>query len=198
VLTSELARGSYRNESSADATNDLAAFKESGGIEYGGHVLLVLRSVSGNGEFVVATMPKNRLGVKLDFTLKLDRESTVLTESNEDPRLLKDNAAAEAAIPEIAKALEGRAWPGMSGRAIEELVPRDGKTIRSALRIMAVRGLVTASAGPRGAVLWAPVAGGAPQYAPGTFAPPEAADAPALDESLGAMGEALNAQRGGK
>jgi KaiC/GvpD/RAD55 family RecA-like ATPase len=47
LATCELSRGAYRSQNAADRIDDLAAFKESGGIEYGATTLLVLRSVKG-------------------------------------------------------------------------------------------------------------------------------------------------------
>lgn len=72
IVTSELARGSYRSKAQAEQIEDLAAFKESGGIEYAGRVLIVLRTAAGDGGVVDAAMPKNRLGRKLPFRLELD------------------------------------------------------------------------------------------------------------------------------
>ena len=69
--TAELARGAYRSQNVSERTDDLAAFKESGGIEYGLTTALVLRSVPGDGGLVDVTMPKNRLGQKLPFRIEL-------------------------------------------------------------------------------------------------------------------------------
>lgn len=80
IATSEISRGSYRNEEQAEATNPLAAGKESGGIEYAASVLLVLRTPRGEGGIVSVAMPKNRLGTKLDFELVLDPARASLRE----------------------------------------------------------------------------------------------------------------------
>ncbi len=189
IFTSQLARGSYRNEASADATSDLAAFKESGGIEYGAHVLLVLRSFKGDGNFVEATMPKNRLGPKLDFNLKMDRETTKLEQTFEDPREQQLALQAEQAIPDVRKALTDRGWPGLSGRAVEQVVRRDAHVVRVALRLMAARGEATMNDGPRGAVLWSIGTGGPPK----PMAPP--APVAPLAESQDVMAAALYAQK---
>jgi hypothetical protein len=170
LFTCELSRGSYRNEASAEATDDLAAFKESGGIEYGAHLAMVLRSFKGDGNFVQVTMPKNRLGPKIDFNLKMDRETTNLEQTFEDPREEALKVQAELAIPEVRKALEDKGWPGLSGRGVELAVRRDAHTVRLALRLMAARGLATMNDGPRNAILWT-LGTGAP--VPMTFAPPE-------------------------
>lgn len=189
IFTSELARGSYRSEASADATSDLAAFKESGGIEYGAHVLLVLRSFKGDGNFIGATMPKNRLGPKLDFNLKMDRETTAMAQTFEDPREAAELLSAEQAIPEVRKALEDRGWPGLSQRGVETAVRRDTHTVRAALRLMAARGMATMQDGPRNSILWTLGTGAAPA----AHAPPLPAQP--LAESQDALAAALYAQR---
>jgi KaiC/GvpD/RAD55 family RecA-like ATPase len=79
MATSELARGAYRSKRSADATNDLAAFKESGGVEYGVHGALVLRSIEGSNTDVHAAMVKNRMGIRGDFMLYLNQQTATFT-----------------------------------------------------------------------------------------------------------------------
>ena len=71
-VTCELARGAYRNADASANTNPLAAFKESGGIEYAVDQALVLVSRKGTGAIIDVVMPKNRLGPKQDFALQLD------------------------------------------------------------------------------------------------------------------------------
>lgn len=82
LFTSELARGAYRSKQSAEQIEDLAAFKESGGIEYGGHVLLVMRTSKGDASLVEANVPKNRVGSKGEFALRLDFETATFTAEN--------------------------------------------------------------------------------------------------------------------
>jgi replicative DNA helicase len=75
IATCELARGAYRSQNAADRIDDLAAFKESGGIEYGVTTALVLRSVAtenGDEGLVDVTIPKNRQGTRNPFRLRLD------------------------------------------------------------------------------------------------------------------------------
>lgn len=77
LATSEMARGNYRGGGER-ATNALASFKESGGIEYGAAVALALASVS--GDCVDVEIVKNRLGRKLGFRLRLDHERAIFHE----------------------------------------------------------------------------------------------------------------------
>jgi replicative DNA helicase len=81
VATSELARGAYRSRDAAERTDDLAAGKESGAIEYAAGSLLVLRSVpDANGQIDV-TIPKNRGGDKTPFRLAMNFERATLHET---------------------------------------------------------------------------------------------------------------------
>lgn len=170
IVVSELARGAYRSTTSAESTEDIAAFKESGGIEYGGHTLLVLRAVKDSPDFVEAAMPKNRVGPKVPFTLKMDPETTAFAETFENPREDREKLAVELAIPDVRKALEGHGWPGLSQTAIEKMVPRDNKVTRKALQLMKERGLVVVNHGRGTTVLWA--LGTLPQPSSGGPMPP--------------------------
>jgi len=78
-FTSELSRGAYRSKNSEDRIEDMAAFKESGAIEYGGHVLLVLRTAEGDASITHVSVPKNRTGRKGQFALKLNFESATFS-----------------------------------------------------------------------------------------------------------------------
>lgn len=73
IATCELARGSYRSKDAAAQINDLAAFKESGSIEYAAQTALILRSVAGEGDLFDVAVPKNRGLKKTPFRLELDR-----------------------------------------------------------------------------------------------------------------------------
>jgi DnaB-like helicase C terminal domain len=70
---SELARGSYRSKDASEQINDLASFKESGGVEYAADLAVVLRSVRGEDDLVDVSVAKSRLGARTPFRLQLDR-----------------------------------------------------------------------------------------------------------------------------
>lgn len=73
IATSELNRGSYRNRAQAENSSDLAAFKESSGIEYGADLGLLLRSVpEGKGLVIDVAIAKNRLGPN-EIKFRLER-----------------------------------------------------------------------------------------------------------------------------
>lgn len=82
IVTCELARSAYRSADASLNTNPLAAFKESGGIEYAVDQALVLISRKGSGTIVDVVMPKNRLGPKMDFALQLDFARATVCECN--------------------------------------------------------------------------------------------------------------------
>lgn len=95
IATSELARGAYRSKDTSEAINDLAAFKESGGIEYGIGLALVLRSRKGSNDLVDASVPKNRFGgEKSAFALRLNFDRASVREDSLVPALNLDNPLA--------------------------------------------------------------------------------------------------------
>lgn len=69
IALSEVSRGWYRN--SNDRIDPLAAFKESGGIEYGAAVALAMANVKGEDDLVDVVIAKNRLGQKPPFRVML-------------------------------------------------------------------------------------------------------------------------------
>jgi KaiC/GvpD/RAD55 family RecA-like ATPase len=86
LATCELARGAYRSTNAAERIDDLAAFKESGGIEYAASLAVVLRSVKDGGGLVDGTIPKSRIGTKQPFRLSLDGQRARFVEvAIEDP-----------------------------------------------------------------------------------------------------------------
>lgn len=80
LATSEINRSFYRNVKMLDDLNDLAAFKESGGIEYAAKTAMVLRSHPGTDDTIDVGMAKNRGGKKAVFCLRIDLASTELVE----------------------------------------------------------------------------------------------------------------------
>jgi hypothetical protein len=141
VVTSELARGSYRNEASADATSDLAAFKESGDIEYAGQVLMVLRSLPGESEVVSASQPKNRLGVKRDFLLAFDRETTNFEETFNDPREEARLESAAKVAEEVFRHVSSASWPGITNTDLRSCGLRT-QAVQDAFRVLAKDGRI--------------------------------------------------------
>lgn len=102
VLTSEMARGFYRSKRNEDRTDPLAAFKESGGIEYGASLALALVSVSAESDQVDVHVAKNRMGSKPSFRIELDRArarfSTIDMPSEEQVAASREQAARRKVI----------------------------------------------------------------------------------------------------
>jgi KaiC/GvpD/RAD55 family RecA-like ATPase len=125
IATCELARGSYRSKNAADQINDLAAFKESGGIEYAAQTALVLRSVPNESDLVDVAVPKNRAYRKEPFRLRLDHRTTELVEVELPPD----------AIPQD----ESARYAGVRRAVVDVVGAQELRSARSILR--AVRGL---------------------------------------------------------
>ena len=102
IDTCEMSRGAYRSKDAGSRIDDLAAGKESGGIEYAHDLMLVLRSVEGETGMVDVTMPKNRMGVKATFRLRQDFDRATFTEAGM-PDHDEDVDASEDALTDRAK-----------------------------------------------------------------------------------------------
>jgi hypothetical protein len=131
LLTSELARNAYRSQASADETNPLAAFKESGAIEYAAETALVLRNVLGGGGLIDVAVPKNRGYLRTTFRMEMDPRSTAFREVGQPDGDGTKRDAQRAARAE----LEARAAdvlkivarnPGVGSRALRAKVTAAG------------------------------------------------------------------------
>lgn len=78
IATSEVTRSSYAGYQRS--VEDLAAFKESGGIEYAASVALVIRCSPRAENLFEVTVPKNRHGAKTPFWLEFDTERATFRE----------------------------------------------------------------------------------------------------------------------
>ena len=90
IATSELARGAYRNKNQSENINPLAAFKQSGDIEYAIQFGLTLVSRPGSPDLIDAIVVKNRLGRgKPEFILQLNHDTGDIREVTvaQDPAL---------------------------------------------------------------------------------------------------------------
>jgi replicative DNA helicase len=91
LFTSELARASYGPKGRVGGVEDIAAFKESGGIEYQATVLLMLKADKEHPLLIHVSTPKNRVGgTKASFDLLLDPETAVF--APQDPCPADDDA----------------------------------------------------------------------------------------------------------
>lgn len=78
IATSELSRAAYA--SNVRPVHDLAAFKESGGIEYGATVALIIRASAHDPNVLEISIPKNRLGSRKSFWVQFDPERATFRE----------------------------------------------------------------------------------------------------------------------
>ena len=163
IWTSELSRGSYRNQASQDATDPIAASKESGAIEYFASILAVMRSVKDSPDLVEVVVPKVRRGGRRgEFCLSLDRATCTFTEVAAD-----GNAAALAhdrALDELATevlAVLRRHPKGVNVTALRgELRTRPGEKgvqhsrLAAALLRLKSAGAAKEDPGPKRSVVW--------------------------------------------
>jgi KaiC/GvpD/RAD55 family RecA-like ATPase len=98
VATSEANRGSYRDDDAAETSNDMAAGKESGSIEFSAQTLIMVRTPKGHADHVSVRVPKNRRGARagFEFFLRLDRDRHALSECG-DPKADPEQATQTAA-----------------------------------------------------------------------------------------------------
>lgn len=142
VATTELARGSYRSKNTAEQIDDLAAAKESGGIEYAASLLLVLRSVAGTPNRVDVAMPKNRLGQKLPFRFALDFERATIAEVERPADKTPQDrfAALKVAVMTAVRIAAENSKPYKSGSAVARDVDGRKADILEALKELEVDG----------------------------------------------------------
>lgn len=133
IFTSELARGAYRSKRSAENSDPLASFKESGTAEYGVDVALVLSNVRGESDLVQAELVKCRPGDKGTFNLELDRDRATFNASHRTPDDVKAAEDSRFAFCKLRVLEHVTANPGCTTRAIRGAVGGSAGTINDAL-----------------------------------------------------------------
>lgn len=147
VMTSELSRGSYRSRKRDDQVEDLAAFKESGSIEYAGQVLVVLRS--GEDDTTVhANIPKCRIGRKGSFDLILNYDRATFSVHTVDPM-----AQWNEHVRQVLEAVQ--TIPGIGTKELADLTGRRKDDVMGALDELTQSGKVV-DKGKRNAHKWHP------------------------------------------
>jgi KaiC/GvpD/RAD55 family RecA-like ATPase len=151
VATTELARGSYRSKNSAEQIDDLAAAKESGGIEYAASMLLVLRSVPGTPDLVDVTVPKNRLGPERApwrFRLDFDRATVAEVDRPEEVTPAQHFEQVRVAVLTAVRLAAEAGKPHTSGTAVAREVKGRKAEVLEALRELTAAGeIITALGG---------------------------------------------------
>jgi replicative DNA helicase len=128
MATSEMNRNAYRSVKSADESNDMAAGKESGAVEYGARVMVSLRSVKDHGDLVQLRVVKNKHGPSYpatsDLFLQLDRARQQLTEAATPAHGAGEarDERADAKVARDARTLLGviASRPGIGSRKLRE------------------------------------------------------------------------------
>jgi RecA/RadA recombinase len=101
IALREVSRGWYRTAS--DRIDPLAAFKESGGIEYGAAVAIAMANVKGEDDLVDVVIAKNRQGQKPPFRVMLSFARARFSEVPIEPDEPEDEDEREAARIEKAR-----------------------------------------------------------------------------------------------
>ncbi len=143
IYTSEVNRSWYRSRKEEDRASDLAAFAEAR-IEFSADVLLAMRSGEQDPDLVEVRIPKNRLGHRAPFLLRLDRKRATLTPVDGDPAVAMREAAEAERIDKqtqaILQALKKK--PGMTQGQLWEVVRGNRKAFLEALDLVRKSGLV--------------------------------------------------------
>ncbi len=135
-VTCEMSRAGYSSRNPNDRVDDIATGKESGGIEYAADVMISLRPSEGEEGIVDGAIPKNRLGTKPAFRLRLDFARATVEET-ERP---KDDTSNVVVIEKLKSLLQGK--EGRFG-TIGDLAKASGvrkKLVGSAMRELQARG----------------------------------------------------------
>lgn len=134
IATSEANRASYRNDSAAAESNDLAAGAESRAIEFGAQTMLMLRTPKDHPDVIHVRIAKNRRAYVGEFWLKLDREHHTLNECS-DPNA--DPGADAAKVQEKRDSvIAGVGRDALALAAVVRKNPRSGeRELRAALKV---------------------------------------------------------------
>lgn len=138
VATSELSKAAYRSTAQGEI-NLLSAFKESGDIEYGVSLALVLTSRSGTSEIVDGVVVKNRLGHgKPGLALHLDHARAHVVETSADEADFRTDLAdrSKELRDKILDAL--RRGPARTQDEIASRVKRTAAHVRAEVRALIV------------------------------------------------------------
>lgn len=150
IATCELSRAAYRSRNAKDRIEDMAAFKESGAVEYAMNTGLVLRPVPGVEDEIDVSVPKNKRGRREPFRLRRDPlrctylEIPIPEGEDEQPNKRMDLEAAIVAYV--------REHPGCSVGEVKAHVTGNGKVVGDTIAALVTRGALRREDGPRNAV----------------------------------------------
>ncbi len=145
IYVSEMARGWYRARKEDERSADLAAFAETRAIEFTADVLLTLRASEEDPDLVTVRLPKNRLGGRAPFLMRLDRKRAMFTVVDGDPTQGMRDTARVALVEhqrgEIMRALQQQ--PRLTTSQLSQAVGGQRQAFLEALRQLKEGGLVT-------------------------------------------------------
>jgi replicative DNA helicase len=152
VYTSEVNRSWYRAKREEDRASDLAAFAEAR-IEFSGDVLVTLRSLDEDPDLVEVRIPKNRLGTRKGFLMRLNRERARFDEVDGDYATAARSAAETARLDEARETIlrELRDNPGVTRRQLQDLVGIKVGIFSEALKRVKCDGMVRTA--PKGTAI---------------------------------------------
>jgi hypothetical protein len=143
VYTSEVNRSWYRSRKEEDRTSDLAAFAEAR-IEFSADVLLTMRAMDEDPDLVEVRIPKNRLGTRQGFLLRLDRSRARFAEVDgqaaEATRSAAEVKRVDEAVADILQAL--RDTPGLTRAQLLSVVGIKKATFNAAMQAARKAGTV--------------------------------------------------------
>jgi KaiC/GvpD/RAD55 family RecA-like ATPase len=143
ILTSEVNRSWYRSRKEEDRSSDLAAFAEAR-VEFSADVLLTLRSLDDDPDLVEVRIPKNRLGTRQGFLLRLNRERARFDEVDKGyattARAAADTKRTEEASETILRELRDN--PGLTRTQIKEMVRVKNDVFCEALKQLRGSGII--------------------------------------------------------
>jgi hypothetical protein len=150
-------RSAYRDRDAAEKSNDMAAAKESGAIEYSARVMVAVRSVPDEADLVEVRLPKNKHGRREEpIYLRVDRGTQSLWEVDHTPPVdpevdhdaeRRDRAVRDAA--DVARVLGVK--PGLNARELRAAVGIGNERVDAA--VSRLGDAVAKKDGKRGAVL---------------------------------------------
>lgn len=160
IATCELSRAAYRSRSAKDRVEDMAAFKESGAVEYHMNTGLVLRPVPGSEDEIDVSIPKNKRGRRTAFRLRRDPLRCAYVEV---PMPADADEQGERRTALEAKILAyARENPGAGVTAVRAAVGGNATLAKLAIDALVARGVLRSEPAPRGVRLFVASAGDKP------------------------------------
>lgn len=149
IATCELSRAAYRSRNAKDRIEDMAAFKESGAVEYAMNTGLVLRPVTDAEDEVDVSVPKNKRGRRAPFRLRRDPARCAYFEIPMPPD--EDEPANKRADLAAAIVAHVREHPGCAVGDVKSAVKGNGKVAGDTIGDLVDRGILKRDGGARGA-----------------------------------------------